>query len=41
MESLDAGIKREIIEETGVEPVVERIILGQQFKSKDKVTTRN
>ncbi|MCA9338060.1 NUDIX hydrolase [Candidatus Saccharibacteria bacterium] len=34
MESLDAGIKREIIEETGVEPVVERIILGQQFKSK-------
>lgn len=34
MESLEAGIRREIVEETGVEPAVERIILGQQFKSK-------
>lgn len=32
-ESLEEGIKREVIEELGVEPVVGRLLFMQQFKS--------
>lgn len=32
-ESLADGVKREMIEETGIEPQVGRILFGQQFRS--------
>lgn len=34
MESLHDGLRREMIEETGVEPVIGRLILVQQFATK-------
>ena len=33
MESLAAGVRRELVEETGIEPVVGRLLFIQQFQS--------
>lgn len=38
MESLHGALKREIVEETGVEPVIGRLILVQQFATKGQTS---